>query len=353
MNRVIIIFLGVVFSFIAEAAFNEQQTKLYIVGKHQQYTNIQSAIDASVEALNAVIFIKPGVYEERLFITRNNIALVGESSKNTIIKTSILRSDWRKTHPSDWGAAAVNINGTDIALVNLSIVNEYGLLTGDHEHQFAVRGFELSDRIITHNCNIIAGGADTLSLWNKNGRYYHSHCYFEGHTDFVCPRGTALIENSKFYNQKRSATIWHDGELNSDYKLVVSESEFDGIKGFWLARHHYDAQFYLLNSSFSNNMADKPIFRKRYNNKAVERPNLYGQRYFFEGNRSENQFSWLEDNFKISDVIPKQYPDLAAWVFDNTWQPNQDLSRLSQFLIDSLNGQKFEPFNINAAKTKM
>jgi pectinesterase len=335
---------------------SQEETQLLLVGKNQPYQTIQSAIDASAPYQNIVIFIEDGIYLERLFISRNNLALVGQSKNKTIIKTSILRKTWRETHSSDWGAAAININATDISLVNLSIINEYGLLTGDHEHQFAVRGFELSDRIITHNCNIVAGGADTLSLWNKHGRYYHSHCYFEGHTDFVCPRGTALIENSTFFNQKQSATIWHDGELNPDYKLVVNNSSFDGVEGFWLGRHHYDAQFYLLNSTFSATMADKPIFRKQYNNKNRERANLYGQRYFFQGNQHGGAFPWLAENFRTSDVLSQQLPTIEAWVFNNEWHPNQKLNDLSRFLQKKLLKQSpnnrskavlsFEPFKL-------
>ncbi|MDO6718765.1 pectinesterase family protein [Psychrosphaera sp. 1_MG-2023] len=358
MNKVIVTVtylllfsIGLFSSLVASTPYGSEplsgDTELLIVGKNQAYQSIQSAIDDSSKALQTVIFIEDGIYNERIFITRNKIALVGQSAKNTIIKTSVLRSTWRETHPSDWGAATVNINASDVTLVNLSIINEYGLVTGDHEHQFAVRGFELSDRIITHNCNVIAGGADTLSLWNKHGQYYHSHCYFEGHVDFVCPRGTALIENSTFYNQKQAATIWHDGELAPNYKLVVSDSKFDGIPGFWLARHHYDAQFYLLNSTFSKNMADKPIFRKRYNNKNKERANLYGQRYFFENNTSDNDYPWLESNFRTSDVLTEEHPTLASWVFNNKWQPKQSLESLSDYLKQHLKSHEFDKFKVN------
>ncbi|MCF2949585.1 pectinesterase family protein [Paraglaciecola aquimarina] len=327
------------------AAYNQGQTQLLKVGEGESYTTIQGAIDASVKYQQVVIFIKAGVYQEKLFITRNNLALVGESADKTIIQFSELRNNWREKHTNDWGAAVVNINATDIVLANLSIINDYGIKTGDHEHQFAVRGFELSDRIITHNCKIIAGGADTLSLWNKHGRYYHSNCYFEGHTDMVCPRGTALIEHSQFFNQKQSATIWHDGELNPEHKLVVNNSQFDGIPGFWLGRHHYDAQFYLLNSQFSKHMADKPIFKKRYNNKGRERANLYGSRYFFEGNSSENTYPWLESNFRLSDVIPAQAPDLETWVFKGDWSPSTTLNELEVFLKAQANPLLFTAFS--------
>lgn len=315
-----------------KAVVFDQHTQLMHVGKNREYQTIQAAINASAIYDHVVIVIAPGVYHEKLFITRNNLTLLGHSAEQTVITSAILREHWRSEHPTDWGAAVVNINATDINLVNVSIINEYGRQHGTNEHQFAVRGFALSDRIITHNCRLIADGADTLSLWNKRGRYYHSNCYFEGATDMVCPRGTALIEDSQFYNTKQSATIWHDGELNSEYKLVVNNSSFDGIEGFWLGRHHYDAQFYLLNSTFSGNMADKPIFKKQYNNKNKERPNLYGARYFFQQNTSDGLYDWAQDNFRLEDIIPHKYQELSQWVFDNQWQPKDTLQQLQQWL---------------------
>ncbi len=332
MARLLILLWFFVMAFSHNVIAFDQYTQLMHVGKSGEFKTIQSAINASSVYDNVVIVIEPGVYHEKLFITRNNLTLLGYSAEQTIVKSAILREHWRAENPTDWGAAVVNINATDINLVNLSVINDYGRQHGTNEHQFAVRGFELSDRIITHNCRLIADGADTVSLWNKHGRYYHSKCYFEGATDMVCPRGTALIENSQFFNTKKSATIWHDGELNSDYKLVVNNSSFEGVKGFWLARHHYDAQFYLLNSTFSANMADQPIFKKKYNNKSKERANLYGARYFFQNNTGEGLHDWAQNNFRLEDLIPQKYTDIQHWVFKDQWQPKKTLQQLQQWI---------------------
>ncbi|NVK25248.1 MAG: polysaccharide lyase [Gammaproteobacteria bacterium] len=334
MVRLFIFVVMVLGFWSSSAQAFDQYTQLMRVGKNSEFKTIQSAINASVIYDKVVILIEPGVYEEKLFITRNNLTLLGHSEKQTLVKSAILREHWRAQNPTDWGAAVININATDINLINISVLNDYGRQHNTDEHQFAVRGFGLSDRIITHNCSLIADGADTLSLWNKHGRYYHSNCYFEGAVDFVCPRGTALIENSTFYNIKQSATLWHDGELDSEYKLVVNNSSFDGIEGFWLGRHHYDAQFYLLNSKFSVNMADKPIFKKKYNNKNKERANLYGARYFFQNNFGEGNYDWTQDNFRLEDIIPQKHKNISQWVFKGQWQPKKTLLQLQQWIED-------------------
>ncbi len=296
------------------------------------YQTIQDAINASTTAKQAIILIKPGRYNEKLFITRNNISLIGASAKNTIVEYAELRNNWRDNHTSDWGAAVINIAASDVNIINLTVINNYGRIHNTDEHQFAIRSFENASRIILHQCKVIADGADTVSLWNKtSGLYYHSYCHFEGYTDMVCPRGWALIENSSFYNKKQSATLWHDGELNQNQKLVVNNSRFDGVKDFWLGRHHYDAQFYLINSHFSINMADKEIFKKTYSDAKRNRNNLYGQRYFFFENISQGNYAWTSNNFNPKNTYLKNQ-SLEQWVFKNKWSPNQVLSQLAQLI---------------------
>ena len=314
-----------------------EQATTYIVDKQGSgdYTSIQAAINASVKDKEVILFIKPGRYNEKLYISRNNLSLIGTSAQNTIIEFAELRNNWRKNHANDWGAAVVNINATDINLINLSVINNYGRKHNTQGHQFAIRGFENTNRIILHQCIAIADGADTVSLWNKeSGMYYHSYCHFEGATDMVCPRGWALIENSSFYNHEQSATLWHDGERDQDQKLVVTDSRFDGVKDFWLGRHHYDAQFYLINSNFSENMADKPIFKKKYNDKGKIRANLYGDRYFFSNNRSVKPYPWTADNFYPNKTHLKN-KTLEEWVFNKKWYPNKTLAKLNHAIIQA------------------
>jgi pectinesterase len=311
------------------------QPSIYLVDQkaNSGFTTIQSAVDASNKDKEVIILIKPGSYNEKLYITRNNLTLVGSSQTNTIIEYAELRNNWREDHSSDWGAAVVNIDATNITLVNLSVVNNYGRKHNTDEHQFAVRGFENTDKIIFNNCTMIADGADTVSLWNKStGKYYHSYCHFEGYTDMVCPRGSALIEHSSFYNHKQTATLWHDGELNEQHKFVVSKSRFDGTKDFWLGRHHYDAQFYLLDSEFSNNLADLPIFRKTYRDSSRNRANLYGDRYYFLNSKNHPSYSWLNDNFSKELKVEIEQQRLENFTFNHQWQPSNALKQLAAFL---------------------
>ncbi len=168
------VFIFLIFNLINNSYANtppigKTHPDIYIVDQNEQsgFTTIQSAIDATVQDKEVILLIKPGTYREKLFITRNNISLIGSSPENTIISYDILRNNWRNNNPSDWGAAVINISASDVNIINLSVINDYGRQHQTDDHQFAIRSFENASRIILHNCTVIADGADTVSLWNK------------------------------------------------------------------------------------------------------------------------------------------------------------------------------------------
>jgi pectinesterase len=288
-------------------------------------TRIQDAIDTLAGSSEpAFILIGDGVFEEKLYITRDNITFVGKGRDKTTIKSTQLRAHWRATHDDDWGAATINLKASDITFLQLRVLNDYGIVYGDHSHQFAIRLME-GTRIITEDSAFIAGGADTVSFWNKqDGMYYHRRAYFEGYTDFVCPRGWSYITNSKFFSRGGAAAIWLDGGDVESKKFVIKDSAFDGVENFMLGRRHYDAQFYLINNSYSANMADIPIYRVVYEDESRNQPNLWGDRYYFSGSVKKGEpYTWLADNLPLdpAEITP-------AWTFNGKWDPEARLAHI-------------------------
>jgi pectinesterase len=284
------------------------------------YTNLTDAINAlpMYNYERVVIFIKNGVYNEKIRIEQDNLTLVGENRDSTIICFNQLRTDWQKNKDYT-GPAVINIHADDIILKNLTIENTQPE-TGPHA--FAVYG--TGTRIILVNCNVISRGGDTVSLWNyKNGKYYHSNCYFEGSVDFVCPRGWCYIRDSRFYELKRTAAIWHAGITDRSQKLVIRNSHFDGVEGFYLGRHHYDAQFFLLDCSFSGNMADIPIFRVLYKKEPQKnRPDVFGNRYYYYNcHRKGEDFGWFGNNLEQAEDSPDPEEITPEWTFNGQWDP--------------------------------
>jgi|GEM_PF-47155 len=305
---------------------NDTRSETFVVAQDGSgdFTTIQAAIDALPrdDPSYRTIVIRNGIYREKVMLRANHVALVGEDRDRTRIEFAELRRNWRASHPDDWGAAVINIDATDVIIANLTVHNDYGgTHGGEDDHQFAIRSMDGANRIAILHANVIADGGDTLSLWNsESGLSYYADSYFEGFVDFVCPRGWAYVTNSRFFGHNTNASIWHDGSKHRSQKFVIRHSSFDGVPNFALGRNHRDAQFYLIDDTFSAAMADKAIYPAPAPN-----PRRWGERYYyFNDHRDGDNFAWLADN--LPDVRDEQIT--ATWSLDNQW----DVSTLPSVL---------------------
>lgn len=304
------------------------------------FKTIQGAISSLSDsaATARVIFIKNGVYKEKIYLEKHNIIFEGESRDKTIITQSIARDEWRCRHNEDWGVATLNISSSDITLKNLSVINSYGFDNDSgriiycpsdtsnpqqmkairkNSHQMALRTMN-GTRIKAINCRFRAYAGDTVSPWNtENGMFYFKDCIMEGGVDFYCPRGWAYAEGCTFITHTGDAAIWHDGSRYKDSKTVLVNCRFEGYEGFRLGRYHRDAQFYLVNCNFSGNMADKPIYLVPTNN-IIQ----WGERiYFYNCHRKTGDFKWFADNLDKAPGNPQPASIDPYWVFGNRWNP--------------------------------
>lgn len=286
------------------------------------FKTITEAINAlpMYQYRRAVIYIKNGIYEEHLRINQNYVTLRGESRDSTIIRYDLPREVWNKN--KDWiGPGVINIEGDDIILDNLTIENSQPEIG---PHAFAIYGLNPNRTIIT-NCSVLSKGGDTVSLWNyKEGMYYHANCFFQGAVDFVCPRGWCFIRSSKFYEVKETAAIWHAGNYSPDQKFVLRNCSFDGVKDFELGRHHYQAQFYLLDCTFSENMKNRPIYKVYDNNPDHNNPLYAGERdYYFNCGKDGEQYDWYKNNLDQAEGKPKREDITPEWTFEGKWNPEE------------------------------
>ncbi|MBN1951395.1 MAG: hypothetical protein JW801_09330 [Bacteroidales bacterium] len=300
------------------------------------YSTINDALANNPnDGSNYVIYIKKGVYDEKLFISRSNITLLGEDRDSSIITQAILRRIYREdVEDTDWGVATINIgdNVTNLTLANLTVRNNFADLNPDvpenNDHTMTIRGG--GDKVIIVNCNIIATGGDTLSLWNTGGgRFYHSGCYFEGYVDYVCPRGYCYISNSDFFGYNRNASIWHDGSGGKDHKLVVRNSYFDGVE-FGLGRYHRMSAFYLLDCDFSGEMWNNGGINYVGDSLSNDRDKLvYGSRVYFDNcMRETGNYEWHNDNLETAEGSPANEEITDSWTFMDTWNPEASIYRL-------------------------
>ncbi len=299
------------------------------------YKTIQEAINSLPDsaAETSTIFIKDGIYKEKLFVKKPNIVFEGESREKTVITYSIARDEWRCEHPDDWGVATMNVQANDITLKNLTVINSFGFDYKDEytvdcasdsskkkvitirSHQMALRTMYCT-RLKAVNCHFKAFGGDTVSPWEtENGMWYFKDCVMEGGVDFYCPRGWAWAENCEFITHTGTAAIWHDGSANPDSKTVLVNCSFKGFDGFSLGRYHRDAQFYLVNCVFAKNMKDAPIYLVPTGNTIK-----WGERIYYYNCRRDGgkDYKWYSNNLpeglQANDIT-------VSWVFGNRWKP--------------------------------
>ena len=117
-----------ILSILVSIQLNAQTRIIVDVNGKGDYRTIQGAINnlPDSSATPRVIFIKKGVYNEKLYIEKPNIIFEGEDRKATIIIASIARDEWRCGHTDDWGVATMNVGANDITLKNLTITNNFG-----------------------------------------------------------------------------------------------------------------------------------------------------------------------------------------------------------------------------------
>jgi pectinesterase len=325
-------------NFMAIKEASAQKQLVVDAGGKGDFKTIQAAINSLPDssATDRTVFVRKGIYHEKVSITKNHIVLQGENSGNTIITQSIAREIWLCSNPNDWGVATVNLTGNDITLKNLSILNTYGLdaqadstvncpngkdsstkTVRKTSHQMALRTMQTT-RLKVINCILRAYGGDTVSPWNViSGMYYFKDCTMEGGVDFYCPRGWAYAENCTFICHSLEAAIWHDGSKNSSEKTVLKNCSFRGDAGFKLGRYHLDAQFYLINCTFAKEMADAPIFQA-----ATSKGVQWGNRcYFYNCHRLGGDYSWLNNNLADAERAPSAQTITAGWTFDHHWEP--------------------------------
>jgi pectinesterase len=319
----------IIFLFVA----NIQAQKIIVAQDGTgDFTNIQSAInslpDSNIKA--PLIFIKPGVYNEKIFITKHNIIIEGASKEKTIITQSIARDEWRCNNQDDWGVATINVKANDITLKKITVINSFGnenleydiTCTLDsnknkkitkHSHQMALRTM-FCTRLKAIDCHFIAYGGDTVSPWEvTNGLWFFKNCIIEGGVDFYCPRGWAWAENCTFICKSGTAAIWHDGSANESAATVLKNCTFKGFNNFNLGRYHRDAQFYLLNCKFADNMNDNTIYQVSTQNNLQ-----WGRRVFFYNcKRKAGNYNWFKNNIEKT----KAKSITINWLFKNKWNP--------------------------------
>ncbi|MDR0541300.1 MAG: right-handed parallel beta-helix repeat-containing protein [Dysgonamonadaceae bacterium] len=173
------------------------------------YTTIQAAVDACPDNERKVIFIKPGLYEEKVMIGSHSkassqiISLTGEDPQQVVITWDDYNGksivyDGKGVTSGTPQSATMTINASDFYAENITFQNTY---TGKQ----AVALYNAGDRQVFKNCRI-TGYQDTHYL-KKGRRSYFYNCYIEGGTDYICAGGTAVFDNCTLHSLRNGSYI--------------------------------------------------------------------------------------------------------------------------------------------------
>jgi pectinesterase len=198
------------------------------------YASIQAAIMAAPYRANKphwIIKVKPGIYQERLYIQRErgNIRLVGEDPATTIL-TGKLHANLPGPDGAPIGTfrtATAQIDGDGFEIENLTIENTAGPVG----QALALRAD--GDRLVFRNCRFL-GWQDTVFL--NRGRQYFSKCHIEGHVDFIFGGSTAWFEECVIHSRKAGYLTAASTPPEQAFGFVFHRCTLTGMEPYYLGR---------------------------------------------------------------------------------------------------------------------
>lgn len=190
------------------------------------YTTLTQAVLSVTDGPReeAVIFIKSGIYEEKVFIRKENLTIIGEDANTTILRfgdgAKKMRPDGREEYGT-FNTAVMLLAGSRITVQNLTVENTAG--PGCEAGQ-ALAVYAASDLTAFYRCRFLgcqdtvfagdlASRMDKLMLpkdFRKSAvpvefpviRCYFEDCFLSGDVDFIFGPNTAYFYRCEIFSKK-------------------------------------------------------------------------------------------------------------------------------------------------------
>ena len=248
------------------------------------FNSIQQAVDSIPAGTPETIYIKKGIYKERVEVRKNNISFVGESTDDTIITESyyarMIMPDGSKR--GTFRSYTFFVYADNFTASNLTFENAAGF--GDEFGQ-AIAVYAEGDNITFRNCKIL-GHQDTLFTGplpmkeKQPGGFtgptidgirrvvhqLYEDCYIAGEIDFIFGSATAYFKNCTLFALNRNQEINAYYTAPSTYEgqafgYVFESCRFTGNcppKSVALSRPwRIHAKVVLLNCNYSDQIIDE------------------------------------------------------------------------------------------------
>lgn len=174
-------------------------------GANGAYKTIAEAINAVAEG--SAIKIMPGLYREKLVITKKGLSLIGIDPAKTIIygfeadagdiDSNILVDVAYSKGEGSEPEANCYFNAANITFYNKGA--EWNKAWGGSERRSITLALRGVDKAVLENCVFLAQ-QDTL-YW-RSGRVYAHNCYIEGDVDYICGGATVLFDDCHIHSIK-------------------------------------------------------------------------------------------------------------------------------------------------------
>ena len=206
------------------------------------FFTVQEAINAAPDYCKqdeTVIYIKDGVYEEKVTIPTNKqrLHLIGQSAQGTVIRWS----DFAKKKGStgyEMGTSATStvfLYGNDFLAENITFENAAG--EGKKIAQACAITVD-ADRVAFINCRFIAN-QDTIYTYGKGQRQYFRGCWIEGTTDFIFGASTCWFEDCTILSKRDSYITAASTPEGAEFGYVFKNCHLihnDNAKNVYLGR---------------------------------------------------------------------------------------------------------------------
>src|SRR5689334_1344397 len=177
--------------------FEAQPGVIRIIGNPRSFGSLQAAVDALPES-GGEIRLGPGVYREKVLVTKPNVHLRGDTRRaNDVV---IAWSDGAVQVGGTFKTATLEVRADDFRAEDLTVANDYWLR--NTEPSQAVALYLTGDRAVVERVRML-GSQDTLYAASRKcegldcriSRQYFRDCYVEGHVDFIFGNSKAFFEN--------------------------------------------------------------------------------------------------------------------------------------------------------------
>ncbi|WGY45473.1 pectinesterase family protein [Vibrio sp. ABG19] len=194
------------------------------------FISVQQAIDAAPrDNQQFVIYIRNGVYKERLNISRDRLYLIGEDREHTIITASYANGtlDKNGVRMGTSGSRTVYVDANDFKARTLTIENGFDFIANQaksdddpsklqHTQAVALMVSRTADRAQFKDVNLV-GYQDTLYL--RGGRSVFEQSRISGTVDFIFGHGTGLFKQAEIIARDRD-----DVESGGVYGYITAPS---------------------------------------------------------------------------------------------------------------------------------